>query len=627
MLDEAGDTTRAVPTFLSGVSIELPPHPEACSLEDLRACAEQQKRPLAVDLFSGAGGLSLGLERAGFAVILGVERNEVSAATHHAHFGGASYCADLSDPREIDRIVSALDGISIDLIAGGPPCQPFSRAGRGKIRNLIEQGNWVEDQRRELWQSFVEIVGRVGPRAVLIENVPELASQENSGIFRRLVDALEELGYQVHTRVLGSSHYGVPQHRRRLFIVGVREGMSFHWPRRTKEKSTLSDAIRDLPPLEAGEGEVELEYTAVAESPLQQWCRKHMTGALSARVYDHYARTAREDDLEAFRFMSDTTLYSDLPAHLQRYRSDIFLDKYKRLSWSKVSRTITAHLSRDGYWYIHPDQHRSLTIREAARIQTFPDFFRFSGSPTNAFRQIGEAVPPILGRALGRSIQKALRSEPSKTQRASSRAISERLTEWLSATPEKAMLAPWRKSCALWPHILGSLLCEKLTVSQRRSFWSTLSRRWPDAEAFVRDSGAETALRALGQVGRYAALKRAALAVAQGDPASSKVPGVTTGALAVARACCGIGEERPATTASNRVAERVFNESAHDRRAHKQLLVNRLVGVDLTGEAYAAALEVGERICTASKMDCQICPLSDLCLTARKRTEMQTVLL
>jgi DNA (cytosine-5)-methyltransferase 1 len=138
-------------------------------------------------------------------------------------------------------------------------------------------------------------------------------------------------------------------------------------------------------------------------------------------------RPVREDDRQAFELMTPTTLYSDLPEHLKRYRSDTFNDKYKRLAWDDLSRTITAHIAKDGYWYIHPAEHRTLTVREAARIQTFPDSFRFAGTRSDAFRQIGNAVPPLLGRVVAESIR------PDATRRS---AVSD-------LTVMRARLAAW----------------------------------------------------------------------------------------------------------------------------------------------------------------------------------------
>ena len=130
-----------------------------------------------------------------------------------------------------------------------------------------------------------------------------------------------------------------------------------------------------------------------------------MDGEDADRVYDHITRPVREDDERAFELMDPKTRYSDLPADMRRYRDDIFDDKYKRLDENDLSRTITAHIAKDGYWYIHPRQNRTLTVREAARLQTFPDRFRFAGPPSAAFRQIGNAVPPLVGERLGRALR------------------------------------------------------------------------------------------------------------------------------------------------------------------------------------------------------------------------------
>ena len=125
-------------------------------------------------------------------------------------------------------------------------------------------------------------------------------------------------------------------------------------------------------------------------------------------IQEHICRDVRPDDMQAFRILGEGQTYIDLPTHLQRYRDDVFTDKYKRLSWDELCRSITAHISKDGYWYIHPDQHRTLSIREAARVQSFPDDFRFAGTQTHRYRQIGNAVPVLLAEAIGCAVLEAL---------------------------------------------------------------------------------------------------------------------------------------------------------------------------------------------------------------------------
>ena len=148
--------------------------------------------------------------------------------------------------------------------------------------------------------------------------------------------------------------------------------------------------------------------------------REGCTGDSARVVHDHVTRPVRADDFEAFKLMNSRTLYSDLPAALRRYRADIFDDKYNRLSWDDPSRTITAHLAKDGYWYIHPEQHRSLTVREAARLQTFPDTFRFAGCRSHQFQQIGNAVPPALAQQIGAAILNSVRGNQGQSNRSPS---------------------------------------------------------------------------------------------------------------------------------------------------------------------------------------------------------------
>ncbi len=140
--------------------------------------------------------------------------------------------------------------------------------------------------------------------------------------------------------------------------------------------------------------------------------RSAVPSADTNKLFDHITRPVRDDDAKAFAVMDSTTKYSDLPDDVKRYRDDIFDDKYKRLGENELSRTITAHIAKDGYWYIHPRQGRTLTVREAARLQTFPDWYRFAGPPSAAFKQIGNAVPPFLGLHLGQQIITTSLSRP-----------------------------------------------------------------------------------------------------------------------------------------------------------------------------------------------------------------------
>ncbi|RVX44930.1 DNA (cytosine-5)-methyltransferase 1 [Nonomuraea polychroma] len=396
--------------------LQLPVPEDACSEETFAEwCAKRLAagERLAVDLFSGAGGLSLGVEEAGWTVAAAVDYDQRALETHRANFPGLSLAIDLSDIEARAKLVELLKRTTIDLVAGGPPCQPFSRAGRSKIRSLVEAGRDPHDARKELWRAFLEVVIAIKPRAVLMENVPDMALGDDFQVVRKIVEDLEDAGYYSDVRFVDAWKYGVPQHRKRLIVLARNDHHEFPWPE-PGAKVTVRDAIIDLPPLPedypVGDRLMSYEGAERASGFAQ---RMRSSPELDAGiVWDHMTRPVRPDDLEIFKLMDHKTLYSAIPAELRRYKADTFNDKYKRLDWNDLSRSITAHIAKDGYWYIHPEQHRTITVREAARIQTFPDHFRFAGTRSDAFRQIGNAVPPELGKAAAHAIN------PENTQQA-----------------------------------------------------------------------------------------------------------------------------------------------------------------------------------------------------------------
>ncbi|RAJ61673.1 DNA (cytosine-5)-methyltransferase 1 [Streptomyces sp. Amel2xB2] len=366
-----------------------------------------KERRLAVDLFSGAGGLSHGLRLAGWTTAAAVDFDERALETHAANFPGMSLCMDLGNPKERDRLEEILEPArgKIDLVAGGPPCQPFSRAGRSKIRSLVEHhGRDSHDRRKELWSAYLDVVKRIKPRAVLMENVPDMGLGDDFFVIRTIEQQLEELGYATQVRLVDAWRYGVPQHRKRLILLARNDVEEFRWQAEVpdEKRTTLREAIGDLPslrvvPLERV-GAREMGYDKSVEG-LSEFAKDMRKRAPAGVVWDHMTRRVRNDDWIIFDGMTAKTLYPDIDPKLQRYSAEQFTDRYKRLDWTDLSRSITAHIAKDGYWYIHPSQNRTLTVREAARVQTFPDRFRFAGTRSDAFRQIGNAVPPLLGKA------------------------------------------------------------------------------------------------------------------------------------------------------------------------------------------------------------------------------------
>ena len=254
----------------------------------------------------------------------------------------------------------------------------------------------ARDERANLWQSFFAIADRLEPSVILFENVPNFAQAQGGALLIALLDELKHRGYRLHVEVLEAWKYRVPQHRSRLFVVGIQGDGQFEWPKPMGRRPTVGQAIGDLPVVQADSREEALLYDGPPTTTLARLLRRGLRGKESHLIRDHITRAVRPDDAEIYSHMKPGDTYLDTPERLRRYRSDIFDDKYLRLSFNDLSRTITAHIAKDGYWYIHPREHRTLSIREAARIQTFPDRFRFAGPPSARFQQIGNAVPPML---------------------------------------------------------------------------------------------------------------------------------------------------------------------------------------------------------------------------------------
>lgn len=345
--------------LVRGPFVSLSPHEDHCmDAAQVRQLTHQirQRDPdalFAVDLFSGAGGLSLGLTQAGFNVVFGVDHYAPAVQTHTHHFPGLSVNWDLSDPYRIEQVADLVVSAGIDLVAGGPPCQPFSKAGRSLIRHQVKEGRRPpHDSRRDLWRSFLEVVRLAQPRAVLMENVPDMALDREMFILRSMVEELETMGYAVEEKVIDAWRYGVPQFRQRLILVALRDKVAFTWPKEAGADVTVWNAIGDLPEVEGGwrpqggaEGWIEYERPT---TNFQRSMREGVPTPDRGRLYDHITRPVREDDAVAFAAMDAQTKYSDLPKELKRYRDDIFDDKYKRLDENDLSRTITAHIAKDG---------------------------------------------------------------------------------------------------------------------------------------------------------------------------------------------------------------------------------------------------------------------------------------
>lgn len=626
--------------FQRSMPLRLAPDPRAPTWDTWTAWAARQAKPLAVDLFAGGGGLSLGLENAGFRVAFAADHDTWSAQTHAANFQGLSAQLDLADPVVEQRMTELLKTVPITLVAGGPPCQPFSRAGRSAIRFLVGQGKRpAYDGRRDLWRVWLRVVLAVRPNAVLLENVPDMALGDDLSVVRKIVEALQDAGYETHLDIVEAPEYGVPQHRQRMILVALRdEKRPFTWPTPV-DRVSIWDAIGDLPPLGDGVGARVLPYRKRRRTAFQNRARLGVAPADERIVYDHVTRAVRSDDREAFALMRPSTRYSDLPEHLKRYRDDTFNDKYKRHGTDELARSITAHIAKDGYWYIHPTEERTLSVREAARLQTFPDWYRFAGTRTHAYKQIGNAVPPLLAELIGRKILVALdlsdqSALPAKVPRPLSgkvppthfpvavlRVARERLDVWAA---RDAAGASWRHRSQLWPALLSSVL-----VGGQRADDGTVSMvLWqvPTPADLTEEYIAAGGLPAGVRRGLTRLLPAAAAwRDRQGDvEADDSKPWWGEVKLLPAEAdrfaCLAFGEDvLLTTTAPMRVAARVTGRPVDriDKLTDGRLALAEIVGGGERAAARMAAVAaLGRSVCLADQPDCHACPLAVLCREA-----------
>ena len=631
-----------------GPFVSIDPHPQTAStVDELVALAKSVDGPLAADLFCGCGGMSLGLEGAGFTSIVGVDYNEQALETYNGLFAGMALHRDLSDPAVIKEVIQLLREADVDLISGGPPCQPFSRAGRSRIRELVDLGlRDAHDRRRDLWQSFVEIVAGVKPRAAIMENVPELALGDDMRTLRTIVDELEGEGYDVYTRILSAPDLGIPQFRQRMILVAIRDGGEFTWPDPVEELVTLGHAIGDLPSIEGGwrpEGGAAgyQDYRPELYNDFVAEMRDGLHIDAASRLYDHITKPVREDDREIFAQMDSSTKYSDIDESLKRYRDDIFDDKYKRLDLNQPSRSITAHIAKDGYWYIHPTQERTISVREAARLQTFPDRVRFAGGPSSAFRQIGNAVPPRLSRAVGAEVAKSLTARPA--QKPSTRDLSKTLSRWFSRQEE--LSAPWYRSSSPWSVIQAEALLGRRTPTANGFAWPLLEKLGTPEETLSNGDDIFDLLIEPAKKTDVGASLRNAAKWYQEEPGEHFVLASTMSANpfvgeAVARLAEIVavpdsdipihntqGALRVAARHSGRPVDRINKGS--DGRIEIARLVGGSVLVrsnDQARKAHLALLELAETNCTAGTPSCSSCPLRASCDYASQNYDPDTQL-
>lgn len=398
------------------------------SKQDVRSKRRSHARqPSLIDLFAGAGGLSCGLEMAGFKPLFASEIDPVYASTfqrNHPHT--PCFCKDI---RELDanELLSrkGLKKGQLDLLAGGPPCQGFSI--NAPVRS-------TSDHRNHLFLEFIRIAEALYPKIILIENVPGILSFDRGGTVKAIYHAVEQLGYKVQHKILFAGHYGIPQLRFRTFFIGSRTGRFPRWPDPThyaearanftggrelsiplmelmrptlKPQPKVIDAISDLPPV----GIDDAEPVAYASPPQSEYQTLLRNGGLG--VYNHKASNLAKINLVRLEHIPQGGSWRDipfdlLPAGMKRARRSDHTKRYGRLHPDGMCSTILTKC--DPHWgcFFHPFEDRVLSVREAARIQAFPDRYVFCGSLIQQYEQVGNAVPPLLGKVVGEEIMKIL---------------------------------------------------------------------------------------------------------------------------------------------------------------------------------------------------------------------------
>ena len=409
------------------------------------------RHPKVIDLFAGAGGLSEGFIRAGCEMVghIEMDKNECNTLVTRMLFhalvkkgklseykkyllkkidrndlinkyklqkeSDSVICAKISKNNYsdlIDEIRKKLKGKELDIIIGGPPCQTYSNIARSRDPRKLKK-----DDRNYLYKYYIEFLKELKPKLFVFENVPGLKSAGNGKYLKDMQRLMSKAGYSTDYKVINTADFGVPQNRKRVILVGWNKKSKLRsYPNfpQVKRDYLVKDFLEDLPKIHAGEG-CSIKKTVNKNKLLIGLGIQNPDFGL---IIDHIARSNNKQDLEIYKLAVSSKQkginikYNQLPRRLKTHNNEqSFLDRFKVIDKNSFgAHTVMAHIAKDGHFYIHPDpkQNRSLTVREAARLQSFPDDYKFEGGRTSQFKQIGNAVPPMLSEIIAREVIKYL---------------------------------------------------------------------------------------------------------------------------------------------------------------------------------------------------------------------------
>lgn len=337
-----------------------------------------------IDLFCGCGGLSYGFECAGYDILLGIDNDAMALKTfEHNHHNSKSICGDITQIgyKEIKQLIGDK---KVDIIIGGPPCQGMSLAGPRKL----------DDPRNKLYLSYIRLVDEIRPKAFVIENVPGLVSLFGGQIKNSIINKFTDIGYKISYKILCSADYGVPQTRKRVVFVGLKNQREFVYPTENKNYITCEMALSDLPPLIDSIGEETMKY---AESPQNSY--QKLMRSKSHEVVNHIAAVHSDKVKRIISLVPDGGNYKDLP-------DDYIHSRNFHIAWTRFNSQKPAPTIDTGHrHHFHYKYNRVPTVRECARLQSFPDNFVFLGNKTQQFRQVGNAVPPLMAQSVAEQLK------------------------------------------------------------------------------------------------------------------------------------------------------------------------------------------------------------------------------